>query len=361
MKYKKIDTYSIDILKFRDIDNSDYLKRIATDEFDIIKENFPCCIKDVHEEFQRVRSIVLRLLRSTDIKEKFKELYQNTINLLKNSEEDLENFEKDAFHEIERYASKEHVKNDVFEIILLRKKLFIQLFNHVCILFKGKRLLKRINESYKKLEAKEHKVSLHKKGSRLQPAKLEYATSTPKTKEQGEEPVKMSPEKPYKHFSLNDEGEAADNDNMTQAYKISNREMPDFLEAEPDIHSGKYSFSLFNIELVQEKRPRKASIEVIDEEKEDLMEPTELSKEIAHSTVGAEKEINSEVNEIATDVKISISNYNTEDRQNYTEEVESIDQLQQLEDIQTVLHGNEKDFMNSESFSKIKQGIISLD
>lgn len=79
-------------------------------------------------------------------------MYQEIVNLLTNVEDNLEQFEKDAFHEIGRYADKAKEKNDIFEIILLRRKLLIQLFNYICVLYKAKRLIKRIADAQKKQE-----------------------------------------------------------------------------------------------------------------------------------------------------------------------------------------------------------------
>lgn len=106
LKYRKVNTYSIDIVKFREIDNSEYLNNYSLKEFDLVKDYFPCCIKDVHEEFQRVKNGLVKLIKCNNIIPEFWEFYKDIYNLLVSIETDLENFEKDAFREVGKYASK---------------------------------------------------------------------------------------------------------------------------------------------------------------------------------------------------------------------------------------------------------------
>jgi hypothetical protein len=129
MRYRKIETYSIDIVKFRDIDSTEYHKKLSLEEFEIIKENFPVCIKDVHNEIQKVKTILERILQVMDTDYSFNEFYEETNSLISKTESELEVFEKDAYEEIAKYASEETF--NVFELTMLRKKLFIQLFNFV--------------------------------------------------------------------------------------------------------------------------------------------------------------------------------------------------------------------------------------
>jgi hypothetical protein len=157
LKFKKIHTYSIDIIKFRDIDNTVYLNNITLLEFDLIKNNFPCCIKGLNEEMQRTKSIIFRVMKKLDQNTNFLDFYQDMVKILISVEYNLENFEKDAFNEIERYAAVKDIKNTIFEVTLLRKKIFIQLFNFVWILYKGKRLIKKIFDSQRKIEIKNAK------------------------------------------------------------------------------------------------------------------------------------------------------------------------------------------------------------
>ena len=152
LKYRKVSTYSIDIVKFREIDNSEYLKTYSMKEFDQVKDNFPWWIKDLHEEFQRVKNGLVKLIKWINIIPEFLEFYKDIYNLLITIEGDLEKFEKDAFREIGKYAGKEKEKNDIFEIIMLRKKVFIQLFNFIWVLYKSKRLIKRVTDSHRKYE-----------------------------------------------------------------------------------------------------------------------------------------------------------------------------------------------------------------
>lgn len=94
MKYKKVDTYKIDIIKFRDIDNSSYLRELSSEELTIISTNFPVCIKDIHNEFQKIKFALTKVLNLNFSGTKFQEYYQNTQKLILNAENDFEQFEK---------------------------------------------------------------------------------------------------------------------------------------------------------------------------------------------------------------------------------------------------------------------------
>jgi len=115
----KINTYNIDIIKFRDIDTSDYLQSLSQKEIELINENFPVCMHEIHNEFQKVEYILIKIINISDMDLKFTEYYQETKNLLVRTEEDLEKFEKDAFTEIEKFSSENDV--NVLYLTLLRK------------------------------------------------------------------------------------------------------------------------------------------------------------------------------------------------------------------------------------------------
>lgn len=201
MKYRKIDNYSIDIVKFRDIDNTEYQKKLSLEEYDIIKEHFPVCIKDLHNEINKVKSILEKILQIMDPDILFHEFYSETNQLISKTESELEVFEKDAFDEISRYADMQN--SNVFELTMLRKKLFIQLFNFIWILFKAKRLIKRINEAeIKFIEPGQRRSSKHKsKGHR----KNEYSNSILRNKDNNEAVIKFSENMEWKALSAGDE------------------------------------------------------------------------------------------------------------------------------------------------------------
>lgn len=202
IKYRKIDTYSIDILKFRDINNLEYQVRLAQEEFDLIRNNFPCCIKSVHEDFHRIKSVLSKIIRSSDRCDVFEGFYVKINELIYNVETDLEVFEKDAFNEIEKYASKEGNEREIFELILLRKKLLIQLFNFVSVLYKSKRLLKRICDAECKYENKD--LRSMRKGQKSAP-KLEYANSINKARNMNDSSfLKLNVETMQRHSSANE-------------------------------------------------------------------------------------------------------------------------------------------------------------
>lgn len=192
IKFRKTDTYAIDILKFRDIDNTQYFKSLFLEEFDIIKENFPVCMKNIHEEFQVLKSILSRVIKHPDIIFNFIDFYQEISNIVHAVENNFEEFEIDAFREIERYASIENNKNNVFDIILLRKRFYIELFNYICLIYKSKRALRKIFDSQKKFEVKAAKSTSNREG-RGRHQKQENSISIMRNKEANDSASKMSP------------------------------------------------------------------------------------------------------------------------------------------------------------------------
>ena len=240
LKYRKVNTYSIDIVKFREIDNSEYLKNSSLKEFDLVKDYFPCCIKDVHEEFQRVKNGLVKLIKCNSIIPEFWEFYKDIYNLLISIETDLENFEKDAFREIGKYAAKDKEKNDVFEIITLRRKVFIQLFNFIWVLYKSKRLIKRVVDSHRKYEPIDKRESFRNKSPKYPRLMVEQSPNQ-KTLEDYDVIHRTSFDATNKDAFSNEEIKS----NINRDPNINDRQSEGSLiidiiaDNEPDIHSGK--------------------------------------------------------------------------------------------------------------------------
>lgn len=199
-KFRIIDTYSIDIVKFRDIDNSAYYKKIAGEEFKIIDDNFAYSIKELDCEFIKVKSMLEKVISAIDLEFFYAESFEDVYDLLISIEKDLKEFEKDAFQEIDRFRNKESHKNDVFSLIVLRKKLFIQIFNFVWILYKAKRLLKRIWDAQSRLLSKENRIQIKKNSKKEN--KIEHSSSMSKNRENGEESTGMNIEIVNRHKSV---------------------------------------------------------------------------------------------------------------------------------------------------------------
>lgn len=124
------------------------------------------------------------------------------------------------------------------------------------------------------------------------------------------------------------------------------------------------------IELIAEKRHRKSSIEVITEEKDDLIEDTLNSHKGANSEVI--KEVMSEHNEIMPEIQIEMADFDPNHNQAQTENVfnsdngfphleEEEDATDYLKELQAILVDNESTFLQNENFSQLKRGLISLD
>jgi len=199
IKYKVDESYSIDIVRFKDIDNSDYITELSKEEFQVIEGNFAYCMKEVDYEFYKVRSALEKTINCVDVQSLFHENLQGVYTLLINIENDLKIFEKDAFEEIGIFREKRD-KNNLFEIIMLRKKLFVQLFNYSCILYKAKRMLKKICDFQVSFDTREAIVKKpYKKDS-----KIEHSSSVSKTREYIEEQNKVNFEVITKHKSMNE-------------------------------------------------------------------------------------------------------------------------------------------------------------
>jgi hypothetical protein len=234
MKYRKIDNYSIDIVKFRDIDNTEYQKKLSMEELEIIRENFPVCIKELRNEINKVKSILERILQIMDPDILFNEFYSETNLLISKTETELDVFEKDAYDEIAKYLDEE--SSNVFELTMLRKKLFIQLFNFICILFKAKRLIKRINEAeIKFIDPVQRRSSNHiNRGHR----KNEYSSSISKNMDNNDPVIKFSESVEPRALSAAEEQNAKE---VNPLIKKTSYETKDLCHSEPEHLSGNLS------------------------------------------------------------------------------------------------------------------------
>jgi hypothetical protein len=202
IRFRTIDSYSIDIVKFRDIDNSAYYKKIAAEEFKIIDDNFAYSIKELDWEYIRVKSMLEKIISALDLEFCYAESFEDVYNLLSNVEKDLKDFEMDGFQEIDRFRNKENHKNDVFSLIMLRRKLFIQIFNFTWMLYKSKRLLKRIWDAQTRSLSKENRNMLKKNLKKEN--KVEHSSSLSKNRENTEDSTRINIEIVNRHKSVSE-------------------------------------------------------------------------------------------------------------------------------------------------------------
>lgn len=121
VKFKKKDTYTIDIVKFRDIDNTEYFKKQSSNELMIINNNFWLCINHLNRAIQIMKSVLKNEIMKNETHARFVEFYQETNKIVLSIESSFEKLEKEVSDEITRNQSLPDDKNNVFDIILLRK------------------------------------------------------------------------------------------------------------------------------------------------------------------------------------------------------------------------------------------------
>ena len=241
MKFKKKDTYSIDIVKFRDIDNTKYFKKLYNNELTIITNNFWLCINHLNRGIQIMKSVLKNLIMKIETHKRFVDFYQEANKIVQSIESSFEKFEKEVSKEITNNQSLPDDKNNVFDIILLRKNLFIHLFNYVCLIYKSKRCIKRIFESEKKFEQKAVKsLSIHKKSSKHN-QKQENSMSVHKEKTEASD--RLSPTVDYpRHMSVTEEAK-----NVLLEKVESKRKMVSIKQADGEQHISAYSGMLIHI------------------------------------------------------------------------------------------------------------------
>ena len=130
-------------------------------------------------------------------------------------------------------------EKEVFELILLRKKLLIQLFNFVSLLYKAKSLLKRITSRIPRPEPKEYRNSKkHSKGRN----RLDHSTSIPKARDCSESQfLKINLEPVNRHSSVNEGSALINENNLIEKAESSENESKKAPKAEVDVNSGKHS------------------------------------------------------------------------------------------------------------------------
>ncbi|CAI2382914.1 unnamed protein product [Moneuplotes crassus] len=374
VKYKKIDTYTIDIVKFREIDNSSYLDSLSHKELELIRENFSVCASDISNEFQKIKFGLEKILdipnsgadifsvknrlraniressfRSSRILQNelnFRSYFEDTQDLLLNAENDFDKFKEDSFLEIDKFVNLE--ERNVLHLSMLRKKILIQIFNYTCIIFKSKRLLKRITETLYKLEPWQKQKKVKKESHN----RNENSTSLIKDREPSDvdNRIPMTPSgrtrttydiKPLSDFSM-----AVRPDSPEKDKKVSN------------LKSLK--------ELAGRHKARTSSIDVIIEENEHMLDEETVSNQDRDKSL----DVKSEYNEIFPSIKIDLEDVkklvkvqpktDKIEVRNFSPPSDEEAKAEIFGELLASLEGEESTFLDNGNFKELQSVLLSL-